>query len=193
LAWSRERSRWISGDLSRDDTTYREGDSIPFVMRLDGAVSGRPYDVTVRYECGTDKGGVFDFLTAPSDADEGAALVAPGPARERPDTTIPVPNDPSIAFDDKAVRTFRMWGATFQQAPQGPLPSGACRDVKEFHMNFVAHGPDVFLVWAGHLASARDWGEGRGASAQDAAASMEVAVKGLAEAEVGIAPDAVEP
>ena len=96
----------------------------------------------------------------------------------RADSTIPVPDDPSISFDDAIRHRFLLWGATFQQSPQGPLPPAPCVDVKEFHLNVVAHEADVYLIWAGHLASAVDWGEGRGASSQDAPLFMEVSVNG---------------
>lgn len=192
LAWSRQQSRWVSTDLDSTAASYREGDSIPFLMRLDGAEAGKRYQVSVRYQCGTDKGAVFDFLSAPQETDEGAVLTAPGPERQRADSTIPVPDDPSITFDD-GQRPLQLWGATFQRAPEGPLPAGQCSGFKEVRMDVVVHDPAAFLIWTGHLATAKDWGEGRGASSQDTRMSMEVAVSGVADATLYVAPDAIEP
>jgi hypothetical protein len=193
LAWSRQQSRWISADLDSSAASYREGDSIPFLMRLDGAVAGKRYEVSVRYQCGTEKGAVFDFLSGPQETDESAVLTAPGPGRQRADSTIPIPDDPSITFDDSSSRPLQLWGATFQRSPEGPLPAGQCSSFKEIRMDVVVRDPAAFLIWTAHVASGQDWGEGRGASSQDTRTSMEVAVSGVGDATLNIAPDAIEP
>lgn len=193
LAWSRQQSRWVSTDLDSTAASYREGDSIPFLMRLDGAVAGKRYQVSVRYECGTEKSAVFDFLSGPQETDESAVLTAPGPGTQRADSTIPVPEDPSITFDDSSSRRLQLWGATFQRSPEGPLPAGQCSRFKEIWMDVVVRGPAAFLIWTAHAASAQDWGEGRGASSTNTRTSMEVAVSGVGDATLNIAPDAIEP
>jgi hypothetical protein len=193
LAWSRQQSRWLSDDFSGDAGSYREGESVPLLLRLEGAGDETLYEITVRYQCGTEKAASFDYLSGPAEADADSILTDPGPARARADSTIPVPDDPSITFDNGVVRRFQLWGATFQQSPQGPLPPAPCVDTKEFHVNVIAHAPAVYLVWAGHLASAGDWGEGRGASSQEIPLFSEVSVDGGTPARVEVAPNAVAP
>ena len=193
LAWSREKTGWFSREISGDTASLREGESIPVLLRLEGAVPGRPYAISVDYQCATDKGAAFDFLLAPDDDDAKALLTEPGPARARPDSMISIPDDQTIGFDNGADRRFQLWGATFQLSPQGPLPSAPCVDTKELVLAVVAQQPSVFLIWAGHLASAQNWGEGRGAAAQDKAVFVEASVTGTADSRVEVGPDVVEP
>lgn len=192
-AWSRAQSRWTADEISEPAGSLREGESVPFLLRLEDAVIGRVYAINIRYECATDAGAALDFLLAPDDSDASALLTAPGPRRARPDSGIAVSDDQTIAFDDGAERTFQLWGGTFQLSPQGPLPAAPCEDVKEFVLAVVAQQPTVFLVWAAHLASQQNWGEGRAAAAQDAAVFVEASVTGTAASQVQLGPGLVKP
>jgi len=90
------------------------------------------------------------ILSELAGAGAGSILATPGLGRARADSTIPVPDDPSITFDDGASARFRLWGATFQESPQGPLPPAACKETNEFRINLVNQDRAVFLIWAGH-------------------------------------------
>lgn len=193
LAWSRPQSRWLPARLEDGASGYREGDSVPFLARLDGTVEGASYEIALRYQCGTDIGAVFDYVAESAEADAGSTLTEPGPGRPRADSTIPVPDDPSIAFDDGLKRRFQLWGATFLQTPAGPSPAEPCTDAKQLRVSVTAHDSAVFLIWAGHLASAADWGEGRGASSQEVGLFSEASVDSGAPARLEIAPEAVAP
>lgn len=193
LGWSRESTRWYGEEIPGDKASVREGESIPVLMRLDGAVAGRLYAVTVRYQCATDKGAAFDFLAAAAEGDAPALLTEPGPGRVRPDSTISIPDDQSIGFDDDAARSFQLWGGTFHLSPQGPAPSSPCLDVKKLNLTVIAQEPSVYLIWAAHLASAASWGPGRGAAAQDEAIFVEASVTGTADSRLEAGPDVVEP
>jgi len=193
LAWSRQQSRWLPDRLEGGASGYREGEPVPFLARLDGTVDGASYEIALRYQCGTDKGAALDYVAEPAEADVGSILTEPGPGRPRADSTIPAPDDPSIAFDDGVRRRFQVWGATFQQTPAGPSPTEPCTDAKQLRVSVTAHDSAVFLIWAGHLASAADWGEGRGASSQGVGLFSEASVDGGAQARLEIAPDAVAP
>jgi hypothetical protein len=193
LTWSRQQSRWLAGRLDENPASYRESESVPLLVRLEGAVDGATYEITMRYQCGTDERASFDYLSQVAEADAPALLTAPGPGRTRPDTTIPIPDDPSIAFDDVANRRFLLWEGSFGAAPEGPHPSSQCTDTKEFQINVTAHNSAVFLMTGAHLAAAVDWGEGRGASSQDAPLFTEVSVDGAAPVRLEVTPGAVTP
>ena len=190
FVWSREQSRWLADRLD-DPGSYREGESIPFLVLLEGAVEDTTYEITIRYQCGRDERASFDYLSQVPEADAASFVTAPGPGRIRPETTIPIPDDPSIAFDDDVNGHFQLWGGRFEDVPEGPRPSSECTDTKEFQMSVTAQNPAVFLTMGAHLAAAEDWGEGRGASSQEASLFNEVSVDGGAPVRVEIAPDAV--
>jgi hypothetical protein len=192
FAWSRQNREWIEDSLP-SGAGYREGETVPALVRIDGATVGSSYEVSVRYQCSTGEGAGLDFLASPADADSAALLVDPAAGRERADSTILVPDDPSITFDNGLSGRFFLWGGAFRQAVQGPFPSGNCEAEKEFTLAIFAAKETFSLLWAPHLATAADWGEGRGAASAGGPLTLEVAVAGFGELALGIAENAIEP
>jgi len=192
FAWSRQANDWVDGTLPAG-AGYKEGDAIPVLLQIARATSGSFYETIVRYQCGTDQGAGFDFFASPAKDDSDAVLTDPGPGRERPDSTVPIPNDPNITFDDGSAGRFQLWGATFQQSLQGPLPPSPCDRQKEFHLITVAASDTVSLIWAAHLASAGDWGEGKGSASAHAPLTIEVTIVGAGDARLTVEDGAIAP
>jgi hypothetical protein len=192
FAWSRQNREWIEDSLP-SGAGYREGETVPALVRIDGATVGSSYEIIVRYRCSTGEGAGLDFLASPADADSAALLVDPAAGRERADSTILVPDDASITFDNGLSGRFFLWGGAFRQAVQGPFPSGNCEGEKEFALAIFAAKETFSLIWAPHLATAADWGEGKGASSAGGPLTLEVAVAGFGELALGIAENAIEP
>ena len=170
--WADLLGNWRFGNLNPQNSTYREGEAVPFMLRIDHAVPGDTYAFDIRFDCAHRAVNGYDFLTS-YDRDRGTApaLDADGPGGAVPDALITVPNDPSIAFDDgEADRTFKLWGASFAAAVEGPSPSALCQpdrgqSAEKHHTVFVtARSETAFLLWGGHLASSADWGLGKGAA-----------------------------
>ena len=189
--WSRQRRQWLRSDLAREDPGYREGEAVPFFLRIEDATSGSVYRVEIRYQCLTPAGAAFDYLTGVSEADIDALMMAPGPKRHE-DASIPIPDDPAISFDPDNSR-FHVWGGSFQQTPQGPLPTTPCQDEKRFRVNLMAQDDTLFLMWGAHLASSKDWGENRGASRQKSPVAVEASVDGGEREQVMVGPAAIAP
>jgi hypothetical protein len=198
FAWSRADKRWVETELPAG-AGYREGEAIPVLLRLDHAAPASPdattdsYEVIVRYQCATEKGAAIDFLASPTEVDSAAVLSDPGPRRGLPDSMVAVPDDPAITFDDAAANRVQLWGGAFLRAPEGPLPATPCEREKEVHLGVGATQDTVFLVWAAHLASARDWGENQGTASAGGPLSIEVVVIGAGEASLSVAAGAVLP
>lgn len=195
VVWADVRRQWQFGDLSAGASGYREGQAIPFLLRIDNVSPGDVHRISVLYNCGADGTAAFDFLTGyERDIGSEPALTVGGLA----DATIPVPDDPAIAFDDEdreADRLLRLWGASFDGALTGPAPGTPCSKDKLIGITIRVHAPTVYLLWGGHLGSSADWGEGRGAASQDSPLGMEVRVPGVApeSQKLGVAPGAVSP
>ena len=102
-------------------------------------------------------------------------------------------NDDSAISFDASGRRFRAWSASFRQAPEGPLPDGACQTEKRLNLSLMSQGGTMFMVWGGHLASKADWGENQGASSQHSPIFIEVTVGQAASQKLGIGPDAIAP
>lgn len=190
--WSKAKEAWVEGGLTTGVSGYQEGEAVPVLLEIAGVAPDRTYDVTLRYDCALGSIAAFDFLTSYS-ADVGAAPAAAkdGPGRERPDAAIPLPSDPSIAFDDAADGQLALWGGTFDDAPQGPTPRTACIDQKTLSLRILAHQQQLFLVWGAHLAASTDWGPGRGAADQATAFGIEAGVVTVGSQRLVVAPGAV--
>ena len=189
--WSRQQRQWLSSDLIREEPGYHEGDVVPFMLRVEHATPSTLYEVQLTYVCRTTDSAAFDYLATPSDADNASLTTPPGPAR-REDASIPIPDDSAISFDASG-RRFRAWSASFRQAPEGPLPDGACQTEKRLNLSLMSQGGTMFMVWGGHLASKADWGENQGASSQHSPIFIEVTVGQAASQKLGIGPDAIAP
>ncbi len=198
-AWADADARWQFGGLYDEASGYHEGQAITFLLRIDEALSGTVYAVSLYYDCRVDQTAAFDFLSGyESDRGSRPILAEEGPGQVFPDATIPVPDDPTITFDDEereADPRFGLWGATFDSAPAGPAPDGACRGRKRVDLAVRALAPTVYLLWGGHLASSADWGEGQGAAGPGSPFEMRVRIRGLAPEAGGlaVAPGAVSP
>ena len=167
---------------------------MPFLLRIEGVSPDSTYALSLVYDCLVGGGHAFDFLTGyEAAAGSTPALANMGPGQPFPDATILVPDDGSISFDEEyaAERTFRLWGASFVDVPM-ILPRSACAGEKEVVLNVQVHADTVFLLWGAHLASAQDWGLGRGSANRDILFGMEVAEQGLTK-EVSVIPGAVVP
>jgi hypothetical protein len=192
FAWSRGQSSWVADTLD-EAGTYREGEAVPLLIRLEGVAEGSVHELTLRYECGTEAGALIDYVTQVGEADAGALATERAPSQTRPDSTIPIPDDPSIPFDDSVQRRFQLWGASFGKTPEGPDPASECDGTKEFVLSVTALQPAVSLIIAAHLAASADWGEGVGAAAHDAPLVAEAIVDGGPSARVEIADGMVTP
>jgi hypothetical protein len=159
------------------------------MVRIDHATTGAVYEIEVGYQCQSGDAAAFDYLGGVSAADAAGILVQPGPGR-RSDSTLPLPDDPSISFDN-AERLVQIWGATFYQPPQGPSPTSACAGEKLLSLTILAQDETVFLVLGAHLASSAEWGAGKAAAALAAPITLEVSVNGLPTREVTLPVQAV--
>lgn len=197
--WADAHSRWQFGDLYAEDSRYREGQAIPFLLRMDDLRPGAVYVLFILYGCGAEGTAAFDFLTAYGrDSDTELTTAEEGPGRAGPDASIPIPDDPSIRVDDEGrepVRLFHLWGANFDSEPIGPILTELCKRGKVIGLRIRAAAPAVYLLWAGHLGSSTDWGEGQGAAGGDGPFEIEVRVPGVdpGSVKLEIASTAVSP
>ncbi|HEU4760210.1 MAG TPA: hypothetical protein VFT91_09555 [Dehalococcoidia bacterium] len=181
---------WVFDGTARGASGYREGEAIPFLVRIDGARPGDVYGVGLRYDCRSGQAAAFDYLTSyDRDAGSAPALADDGPARLPPDAAIAVPDDGSTAFDDAEERQLALWGATLEVAPVGRGLEAPCAGSKTVQVAVRARAGTVFILWGAHLASEKDWGGGQGASRGDHPFSMTVQVSGVPPDQQTVAVD----
>ncbi len=159
---------------------YREGEAVPFLLRIDQARPGDAYPTVIRYDCNA-----FDFLTA-YDRDHGSepALASGGPGSAIVDSTAPVPDDPATPADDRDEGSFSLWGGSLTRV-DAPLPSTACTGEKSLSVTPSAARDTLFLMWAAQLSDA--------ASDGDVPVRLAVLRLGGEELSIEIDPESVGP
>ncbi len=175
---------WVFNGSAGVGSGYSEGESMPYLLRIDEARPGDVYGIRLRYDCRSGPAAAFDYLTGyDRNAGSAPALAAGGPSRLPPDMAAVLPGDSSTALDDAAregERLLFLWGATFEIAPVGQLLQAPCAGDKVVQLAVRARAKTVFLLWGAHLASAADWGAGQGAADGDRLFSMVAQVSGVA-------------
>ena len=125
---------------------YYEGGAIPLLLRIDNALPGAAYLLTIRYTC---EG--FDLLTA-YDHDVGSepALASGGPGSATADSAVQIPDDSGTDADDGAAGSLSLWGGSFI-AIGALLPSSPCTDQKSLSVSLLASADTLFIMWAVQL------------------------------------------
>ncbi len=136
-------------DALPQDAAYREGGAIPLLLRIDSALPGAAYLLTIRYAC---EG--FNLLTA-YDRDTGSepALASGGPGSAIADSAVQIPDDPGTDDDDGEAGSLSLWGGSFI-AIGALLPPSPCTDQKSLSVTLLASADTLFLMWAAQLSEA---------------------------------------
>ena len=136
-------------DALPQTAAYHEGVAIPLLLRIDNALPGDAYLLTIRYTC---EG--FDLLTA-YDHDTGSepALASGGPVSATADSAVQIPDDQGTDADDGTAGSLSLWGGSFI-AIGALLPSSPCTDEKSLSVSLLASADTLFVMWAVQLSDA---------------------------------------
>ncbi len=128
---------------------YHQGEAIPFLLRIDNALPGASYPLTIRYAC---QG--FNLLTTHDrDTDGEPALASAGPGSAIADSAVQIPDDPGTDDDDGEAGSLSLWGGSFT-AIGALLPPSPCTDQKSLSVSPLAAADTLFLMWAAQLSEA---------------------------------------
>lgn len=133
--------------------TFREGQAVPFMLRIGDARPGISYAI-IRYTCKT-----LQFLSGfDRDSGSGPALAPGGPLSALPDSTAVLPDDPATPADDSEGGRLSLWGGSF-----GPLelvdPTMPCADERSLNVKLVAGRDTLFLLWSAVIAPGAGGGD----------------------------------
>ncbi len=179
-------SQWQNGNLGSSNSSYREGDAVPYRTKFTGLVADSTYAVNIAWE--TTKGGkrALDYLTS-YDYSETTADPCAGLTCAAPTSQLPIPIDPDVGAIQVGGQNFTIFGGTFPVAgssipntgtlcatdpciiSSNPTPyqlSGVYTgdSKRSLTVYFTASSTSAVLAWGGHIASALDWGVGNSAS-----------------------------
>ncbi len=136
-------------DALPQTAAYHDGGAIPLLLRIDSALPGAAYLLTIRYAC---EG--FDLLTT-FDHDTGSepALASGGPGSAIADSAVQIPKDPGTDDDGGKAGSLSLWGGSFITIG-ALLPPSPCTDQKRLSVSLLAAADTLFLMWAAQLSEA---------------------------------------
>ncbi len=157
-------SAWVNGNLNANQAHYREGDSVPYRLRLTGLAAGS-HTVTIEWD--TTKSGTHatDYLTDVART-EATADPCSGVSGCSTFSTFPIPPDPAVSGGGvtQVAGAFRLHGGAITAAsPYSVNGTYASTSSTRITLTFSATSSTAVLAWAGHIASRVDWGEGNSA------------------------------
>jgi hypothetical protein len=168
---------WQFGNLNENNSTYFEGDSVPYYTHLTGLTPGNQYSLTIEWDTSKASKHALDYLTTfdrsyPTfdpcgEAGLGGCLTAPD--------TYPIPGDSVMTSDAnwavgaiQEAGVFTMWqgdiwgvsstyGYSFD--PLACAPNCYVGDTStNITVSFTATEEEIVLSWGGHIATRMDWG-----------------------------------
>ncbi len=180
---------WITGNLNSGNSTYVEGQSVPYRAVFSGLTSGKTYSVEIEWD--TTKFGhhAIDYLTTYNRSETTAAPCA-GVMCASGTATLAIPLDSNVSsagVTQIGSQNFTLFGGTFPAtgasvANSGDLCAGptcviaanpspysssgmyAGDSSTRIRVYFTASGSEAVLAWGGHLATRIDWGVNKSAS-----------------------------
>ena len=120
-----QNPNWVNGNLNRNNSHYREGDSVPFRMRMSGFNNTGPHTLVIEYDTTKSGAHAYDYLTS-YNRTEGSANPCSGVAgcTLAGATFFPIPTDPSLANASppvvpvaQALRQMAIWNGTITESP----------------------------------------------------------------------------
>ena len=166
--WADQANNWWFGELRGDIAKYSAGQSVPLMVQWNG-VAGQTYWARITYDCK-----IVDYLTGAQDWGRGVIYASHGPAKDKPDGAISVPDTPNFTADDDDTGVLTLYGAKFPVLPLPPTPGAACPGQRTLSLPVMSYGGQVSLLAGAHLA------KGSGA------ASINVSVDGIGQTTVRI-------
>ncbi|MCA1576138.1 MAG: hypothetical protein LC794_02085, partial [Acidobacteria bacterium] len=163
---------WQNGNVNQNQAHYKEGDSVPYRLKMAELVVGGTNTVTISYD--TTKSGkhALDYLTDydrtesvgnnPCSGVAGCTLAS--------ETTFPIPLDPRVANgqnqapgggDDitQIPGSFSMFGGTITAVSGYTVTGSYAGDSTTFlTITFTANVTNPVLAWGGHIGTRLDWG-----------------------------------
>ena len=179
---------WVSGNLGQSNALYREGDFVPFRVRLTSLNPNTTYTLRINWDAVEHGLHTYDFLGTYNASENYPGpppqLVVPcggigdtaGNHRCGEDPSIrTIPTDPNTTFPDGShpppppAGHFSAWGATLDDAvydpaydtPIGVNTPGTVKRQLDLTFTTPADGYTAVVAWGGHLASVLDWGTGK--------------------------------
>lgn len=182
-------SQWQNGNLHPGNSTYTEGDAVPFRALMTDLTPGTTYGVAIEWNITHGGHHAYDYIAGLGFTEPTADPCTPETC-STPQSFLSIPVDPYVTaggVTQAAGQSIRIDGGSFVTAgssvantgnlcgtatcslPANPSPYVHSGDMtgaaySSTTVYFVASAARVVLSWSGHVASQYDWGAGNSAS-----------------------------
>ena len=165
---------WVNGNLGSSNSSYVEGEFVPYRMRITGVAGDGvtvntliiEYDTTQSGKHALDYIGTYNANETNADPCDYAGCPFGGPS------TFPIPIDPMVTNGPNGVPgggdditqipgNFTIWGGTITNVTLGTFSGTyAGSSMRQIVITFTSTVTNPVLSWGGHISTRIDWGVG---------------------------------
>ncbi|MCH6234335.1 S8 family serine peptidase [Cognataquiflexum rubidum] len=164
---------WATGNSNNSNSHFFEGQSIPYRVTISKIRSGFKGVIEIEWDTRSNGKSAIDYITG---FDRICEVVEPVPglpygSNAYQYASIPVPGAvsgmPAASFNQVPASERRLaihggqFGTVSYVVQQSPTSNSA---ITRIRINFTANRNTVVIAWGGHIADAKDWGDGNSAS-----------------------------
>lgn len=186
---SAHAAQWQTGNLGSSNSSYAEGESVPYRAKFINLTVGQTYRVDLEWDATQSGLHALDHITS-YNRTETTAFPCAGTTCETPTSTLGIPMDSRVGaagVTQIGAQVFTAFGATFPASgtsvtntgdlcsgatcliganPSAYSYSGTFDETSQTRLSifFTAIAEKVVLAWGGHIASRTDWGAGKSAA-----------------------------
>ena len=184
-----DSAQWQTGNLNRNNSSYYEGQSVPYRAPFTDLTVGQVYMLSIVWDSTKNGLHAHDYLTSFDYSITDAVPCDEVVCGDEKPSTIPIPKDPALGGINQVEGVFTAFGATFT-AVDTEIPAGSTgnlcesypctikanpseyvptgdpdKDSKnEISVYYTATNSTAVIAWGGHIASSVDWGPDSSAS-----------------------------
>ena len=164
------QNEWVNGNLGASKSFYKEGDSIPYRIKMDNLSLTPGHVITIEWDTTKSSKHALDYLTTfnYSVADANPCLGVSG-CNPLLFDAFPIPSDSQVTGGGvtPVPGDFRMYGGdiTGVSAYSGGAGFPTGDNSRSITITFTATVANPVLAWGGHIATRADWGSGNSAVA----------------------------
>lgn len=169
--YANDNADWVNGNLGTHNSTYYEGDVVPYRMLFDN-LSLTSHTITIEWDTSKSDKHATDYL-ASYDATESPDPCEGVSGCSGPGTIFPIPKDPQVDNGSGSPITqtagnFIIFGGAITGVSSYSYPDGVGftgDKSAQITITFNASQANPVLAWGGHISDRADWGTGNSAVA----------------------------
>jgi uncharacterized repeat protein (TIGR01451 family) len=163
---------WQNGDLNGNNSTYHEGDVVPFRLAIENLAAGS-HSIHINYDFTAGGHKAYDFLATYNVTENATPCSAGGGAVSSLCPSLPAAVTATFGTDGRTInsktvagaygatsRNLTMYGGTIDPIP-APVCSGStnANSTCDYTITFTTTGSAAFFLWGGHLARSDYWND----------------------------------